>query len=144
MNDPIVVIKSENYKSDIPGYSYEAGEHPELDVISLRQNENDASGISPAMIRIRNRGYKPAKLHNILFTHSSNSAEGHLAIIMPMKYGFSDKETLKNLDYMQKVSKKHNVVDSHNVLEGYRDEFSTFEDMLVEKHKNEGNIGLAR
>lgn len=98
MNDPILVLKNTVHQSDLPNVVYEGYETPGLDVISFRQNENDINGYSPAMIRLRNRSYQSVNLHNILFSiEKSGQSYAHIAIIMPMKYGYSDRETLKNL-----------------------------------------------
>ena len=145
MTDSILVLKNNVQKSDFPNLSFDGGENPGIDVISLRMAENSGSFTSPGMIRLRNRSYKQIRINPVLFSYDPEGSEkGHISLLSQTKYGYSDKETLKNLNYVQKVSKNYTVVDSHNVLEGYRDEFKTLEQDVIAKYGNEGIIGLAQ
>jgi len=145
MVDPIFVIKNDGQKViEIPKISFDETENVGIDVISFR-NFNYTSPIqSPGMIRLRNRSHKPIRLNPILFSYEeANSTRGHIAIMSGTRYGYSHAETLKNLNYEQKVSKRWNVKDDHNVLKGYRDDFVTIENKLREIHGNQTLAGLA-
>ena len=142
MNDPILVLKNREYKSDIPQIKFTGGETSDIDIISYKKSENSLTAKSSGMIRLRNRSYKPVKISYILFEYLNEGDNGHIGIMYPTKYGFSDKETMKSLDYVQKVSKQYRVKDDHNVLEGYRDEFKTLEKELIDANGG-SKIGLS-
>ena len=136
MNDPIMIISSSHKSFGLPMVKYNAEEYSDLDVISLKINEVNKHRRSFAMIRLRNRSYKPVSMNNVLFTYTpEGEEESYIVFVGKMKYGYSGNETLKNLNYTQKVSEYYNVNDTHNVLEGYRDTFTTFEEKLIRDHQ---------
>jgi hypothetical protein len=133
MNDPLLLTKNSRKKILLPKMEFTAEETNELDVISLVMDEMSVR--SPGMIRLRNRSYKPVTIGQILMTFDPDGDEhSYTAYLGRIKYGVSDKETMKNLNYTQKVSQNYNVNQTHHVLEGVRDKFSTFEDELIKNH----------
>ena len=85
---------------------------------------------------MRNRSAKEISLNNAIFINEIKGADySFIGIISKRRYATSAKETMDSLKYTQKVSQNYNVNSTHSVLKSERDEFTTFEDILIDKHK---------
>jgi len=131
MNDPIMVITSIEKELMLPEVVFNSNDTQDIDIMSFSINLSNQSR-SPAMIRLRNRSLKPQNIDPILLSYSPEGDNfSYLALIGKIKYGVSDKETMGNLKYTQKVSHNYRFNSTHNVLHGQKDKFTTLEQKLM-------------